>query len=74
VQGTWGQNGAIRRVNLDNGHYAFDLILNNQFPDVFQYQVFGFTNEAARVAEYIYAELKYTEPAPGKTLLTWSIP
>jgi hypothetical protein len=72
MRGTWGQNGAIRRVHLDNGHYAFDLILNNQFPDVFQYQVYGFTNEAARVAEYIYAELKYTEPAPGKTTLTWT--
>jgi hypothetical protein len=72
IQGTWGQNGAIRRVHLDNGHYAFDLILNNQFPEVFQYQVFGFTNEAARVADYIYAELKYTEPAAGKTLLTWT--
>jgi hypothetical protein len=28
--------------------------------------------EAARVADYIYAELKYTEPVPGKTTLTWT--
>jgi hypothetical protein len=72
TRGTWGQNGAVRRVSLDNGHYAFDHITNNQFPDLFQYQVYGFTNEAARVAEYIRAEFKYTETAPGVTTLQWT--
>lgn len=72
MRGAWGQNGAVRRVSLDNGHYVFDHITNNQFPDVFQYQVYGFTNEAARVAEYIRAEFKYTESAPGVTTLQWT--
>lgn len=72
MRGTWGQNGAIRRVSLDDGHYAFDLILNNQYPDVFQYQVFGFTNEASRVTEYVRAELKYIEDKPGVTTLQWT--
>jgi hypothetical protein len=72
MRGTWGQNGAIRRVSLDDGHYAFDLIINNQYPDVFQYQVFGFTNDAGRVAEYVRAELKYIEDKPGVTTLQWT--
>jgi hypothetical protein len=72
TRGNWGQNGAVRRVSLDNGHYAFDHITNNQFPELFQYQVYGFTNEAARVAEYIRAEFKYTEISPGVTTLQWT--
>jgi Polyketide cyclase / dehydrase and lipid transport len=72
MRGTWGQNGAIRRVELDDGHYAFDLILNNRYPDVFAYQVFGFTSQAGRVADYIRAELRYTELSPGVTQLQWT--
>jgi hypothetical protein len=72
MRGTWGQNGAIRRVSLDDGHYAFDLIINNQYPDVFQYQVFGFTNDASRVTEYVRAELKYIEDKAGVTTLQWT--
>jgi hypothetical protein len=72
MRGQWGTNGAIRRVELDNGHYAFDHILNNRYPDVFQYQVYGFTNEAARIAAYIRAELRYDEVSPGVTRLSWT--
>jgi hypothetical protein len=72
TRGTWGQNGSIRRVALENGHYAFDHVVNNQFPELFQYQVYGFTNEGARVAEYIRAEFKYIENSPGVTTLQWT--
>jgi hypothetical protein len=72
MRGTWGQNGSVRRVSLDNGHYAFDQVTLNQQPDLFQYQVYGFTNEAARVAQYIRAEFKYSEPSPGVTTLQWT--
>jgi hypothetical protein len=70
--GTWGGNGAIRRVHLDDGHFAFDKITDNKFPEHFQYQVFGFTNFAGRIAEYIRAELKYSEDKAGVTTLTWT--
>jgi hypothetical protein len=72
MRGTWGQAGSVRRVNLDNGHYVFDHVTNTQFPGLFQYQVYGFTNEAGRVAEYIKAEFRYTETRPGFTTLQWT--
>jgi Polyketide cyclase / dehydrase and lipid transport len=72
MRGTWGQNGSVRRVNLENGHYVFDHITNTQFPELFQYQVYGFTNEAGKVAEYIKAEFRYTEAKPGFTTLQWT--
>jgi hypothetical protein len=72
MRGIWGQNGAIRRVHLEDGHFVFDHIINNQYPDVFQYQVYGFTNEAGRVSEYIRAEFKYTEDKPGVTTFQWT--
>jgi hypothetical protein len=72
MRGTWGQNNAIRRVELEDGHYAFDFIVNNRYPDVFQYQVYGLTNDLGRVAEYVRAELKYSEDKPGVTTLQWT--
>jgi hypothetical protein len=72
MRGTWGQNNAIRRVELEDGHYAFDFIINNRYPDVFQYQVYGLTNDLGRVAEYVRAELKYSEDKPGVTTLQWT--
>ncbi len=72
MRGNWGENGAIRRVELNDGHFAFDHILNNRYPDVFQYQVYGFTNLAGRISEYVYAEIKYEETKPNVTEIVWT--
>jgi hypothetical protein len=71
-RGTWGSDGAIRRVELLDGHYAFDHIIQNRQPDLFYYQVYGFTNQAARIASYIRAEFRYEELGPQQTRMHWT--
>ena len=68
--GTWGQAGDKRRVELSDGHYAVETILSST-DDKFSYQVWGFTSQAGRFADYATGEFLY-EAKGEQTLVTWT--
>ena len=72
ISGTWGENGATRYANLDNGHTAIDRIIENRDPDLFHYQVFGFTAPSRFVVNHIVGRLEYTPVSEDQTRITWS--
>ncbi|MEO1621706.1 MAG: SRPBCC family protein [Cyanobacteria bacterium J06632_3] len=71
---TWGEVGDRRRIELSDGHYAVEKILDST-QNTFMYQVWGFTSPAGRFASYATGEFVYEEQtgASGpQTLVTWT--
>jgi len=68
--GDWGQVGDKRRIDLADGHYAVETILSST-DDGLAYQVWGFTSQAGRFADYATGEFVY-EDKGDKTLVTWT--
>jgi hypothetical protein len=72
VSGSWPSEGAVRIVNLDDGHFVQERITSYNTPEVFRYQVWGFTNQAGNLVSYAVGELRYAAEGEGKTRLTWT--
>ncbi|WP_208350778.1 hypothetical protein [Pseudaestuariivita rosea] len=72
IAGIWGENGATRYANLDNGHTAIDRIIENRDPDLFHYQVFGFTAASRYIVDHIEGRIEYTALTPDQTRISWS--
>ncbi len=72
ISGTWGENGATRYAHLDNGHTAIDRIIENRDPDLFHYQVFGFTAPSRYVVNHIVGRIEYAPISETQTRVTWS--
>jgi hypothetical protein len=72
LSGTWPAVGAVRRVRLEDGHYVLEQVLVNEFPGVFRYQVWGFTNAAGNLVKYAVGEFRYVALAADKTQFTWT--
>lgn len=72
LSGNWPQVGAVRRVKLEDGHYVLERVLASEFPSLFRYQVWGFTNSAGNLVKYATGELRYAPLGGGKTRFTWT--
>jgi len=72
ISGDWGENGATRYANLDNGHTAIDRIIENRDPELFHYQVFGFTAPTRFIVNHIMGRIEYAPVSDEQTRITWS--
>lgn len=72
ISGEWGENGATRYANLDNGHTAIDRIIENRDPDLFHYQVYGFTAPSRFIVNHIVGRIEYTPVSAQQTRVSWS--
>ncbi|MDX8347284.1 SRPBCC family protein [Cognatiyoonia sp. IB215446] len=70
LDGTWGDPGALRRVDLDGGYWAHERVLTND-EDEFTYQIWDITTSSGRFIDHIYGEIRMTETPEG-TKVTWS--
>ncbi|MEM9285195.1 MAG: hypothetical protein AAGA39_04865 [Pseudomonadota bacterium] len=71
LQGEWLNVGAVRRLTLGDGHYVIERVLENE-PEIFRYQVWVFTNDAARGVEQIVGEQRFTRINGRTTRFEWS--
>lgn len=70
LDGTWGQPGALRRVDLEGGFLVHERVLTND-DDEFTYQIWDITTPAGRFINHIYGEIRFSEEPQG-TKVTWS--
>ncbi|MEM8771830.1 MAG: hypothetical protein AAGD92_09310 [Pseudomonadota bacterium] len=71
LKGAWPTAGAVRRLQLEDGHYVIERILENR-PDFFQYQIWVFTNSAGRGVEQIIGEQRFIPITETETKFQWS--
>jgi hypothetical protein len=72
ISGQWGASGATRFANLDDGNTAIDRIIENREPDLFHYQIFGFTSTARFIISHVVGRIEYEELTAQSTKITWS--
>jgi hypothetical protein len=72
LSGKWPGVGAVRRVQLEDGHYVLERVLANEFPGLFRYQVWGFTNSAGNLVKYAVGEFRFNARDDGKTQFIWT--
>lgn len=70
LKGEWLVPGGVRRVQLRDGHYIMERVLENR-PELFSYQVWSFTNDAGRGLEQIIGEQNFIAMSEQKTLFKW---
>ena len=70
LKGEWLTRGASRRMQLADGHYVIERVLENN-PELFRYQVWVFTNGAGRGIELIVGEQRFTVLSPTLTRFEW---
>lgn len=66
----WYQADAVRRVQLEDGHYVIERILENR-PELFKYQVWVFTNDAGRGVDQIIGEQFFMPIDENSTKFIW---
>jgi len=71
LSGTWPEVGAVRRIRLTDGHYVIERIMQNE-PEEFIYQIWVFTNEAARGVQQIVGTQKFIDAGPDVTRFEWT--
>jgi carbon monoxide dehydrogenase subunit G len=62
--------GDRRWVRFEDGHYLVEEVLADE-PDVFRYQIWGFTSVQRIAVQHAVAEFRY-EPEAGGTRLSWT--
>ncbi|AJY73451.1 hypothetical protein [Paenibacillus beijingensis] len=70
IQGTWHEVGARRMIVLSDGHYVAEEVLAEN-PNLFRYQVWGYTNYARFATDYAIGEFQ-REEVDGKTHIKWT--
>lgn len=70
LQGNWPEEGAARRLRLEDGHYIIERILINE-PDLFKYQIWVFTNSAGHGIDQIVGEQRWIDLGPGRSRFEW---
>ncbi|MEM7644695.1 MAG: hypothetical protein AAF366_19565 [Pseudomonadota bacterium] len=70
LSGRWPDVGAVRRVELADGHYVIERIIENR-PEVFRYQLFLFTNSTGRGVDQIVGEQRFLAQPDGSTRIEW---
>lgn len=71
LRGEWLTPGAVRRLQLADGHYVIERVLENE-PELFSYQAWVFTNAAARGVNHILGEQRFIALAPDQTKFEWT--
>ncbi len=69
LRGEWPNVDAVRRLQLTDGHYVIERVLENE-PTVFRYQLWVFTNDVGRGVSQIVGEQRFTE-VDGGTRFDW---
>lgn len=71
LSGTWGEPGAVRRLELEDGHFVIERILENE-PNLFRYQIWVFTNELGLGVEQIVGTQLYSLNEDGNVEFEWT--
>lgn len=72
LSGNWPAVGAVRRLEFSDGHYTLERVIENDFPVLFRYQVWGFTSAAGNNLDYAISQQSWKEIQPGQSQLTWT--
>jgi len=72
LSGAWPEEGAVRRLEFSDGHYTLERVLENDYPDLFRYQVWNFTTSAGKNLDYALGKQVWTVLPDGGTKLTWT--
>lgn len=72
LEGTWPEEGSVRRVELSDGHFAMERVLVNDFPTLFRYQVWDFTAAAGNNLDYAIGQQSWEVLDNGQSKLTWT--
>lgn len=70
LKGTWGQPGALRRVDLKDGNYVHERVLTNTDTE-FSYQIWDITAPSGRFISHIYGRFEYSQEG-ADTKIQWS--
>ena len=71
LSGEWLTPGAVRRLQLADGHYVIERVIENE-PELFSYQAWVFTNAAARGVNHIFGEQRFIALSPEQTRFEWT--
>ncbi len=71
IQGTWPMVGARRRVIRKDGNQSLEEVVENTRPTSFRYEVWGFTDNARILTNYLVGEFQHRE-VPGGTEVKWT--
>lgn len=71
LTGDWPEVGATRRVELSDGHYVLERVVDNQ-PSRFEYQIWNITSGAGSNVDHVHGVQQFDTNAAGGTRLTWS--
>ncbi|MEM9177004.1 MAG: nuclear transport factor 2 family protein, partial [Myxococcota bacterium] len=72
LHGTWPEPGAVRRVELADGHFVLERVLVNDFPALFRYQVWNYTSAAGKSLSYAVGQQAWEVAPGGGATLTWT--
>ncbi len=72
LHGDWPEEGAVRRLEFSDGHYALERVLKNDYPTYFQYQVWSFTNAAGSNLKYATGIQEWRDLGDERTEMTWT--
>lgn len=72
LSGTWPEEGSVRRLEFSDGHYTLERVLKNEFPYLFQYQVWEFTAESGKHLDYAVGQQAWEVLPDGRSELTWT--
>jgi hypothetical protein len=71
LDGTWFEAGAKRRVIFTDGNTAVERVVEYE-PEIFRYQIWGFTAPSRYVIEHVEGEIKYEKSGGTDTRFVWT--
>jgi hypothetical protein len=71
IEGTWFEKGAKRRVLFEDGNTAVERIVEYE-PEVFRYQIWGFTAPTRYFVDHVEGEIKYEKSGEKDTRFVWT--
>ena len=72
LSGIWPEENSVRRLEFSDGHYTLERVLENDFPTLFRYQVWGYTSAAGNNLDYALGQQAWEELPDGRSKLTWT--
>lgn len=72
ISGNWAEVGSVRRLKFSDGHFVLERVLVNDFPNIFRYQVWHYTNDAGKNLEYAIGQQSWRTLDDGQSELTWT--
>jgi Polyketide cyclase / dehydrase and lipid transport len=71
IDGTWFEAGAKRRVIFEDGNTAVERVIAYE-PEVFRYQIWGFTAPSRYLIDHVEGEIKYEKSGETDTRFIWT--